>query len=89
MKLWRLTLGLGALAALIAATYEGLTWTDTCSGDSFQILCFSRSDVMVLGGIFGFVTGAACGVLSWALWTLTRRSHLAGRSASRVPERRA
>ena len=61
MKFWRLTLGFGALAALIAATFDGVTWTDTCSGDSLQILCVTRGDVMVYGGVFGFLLGTAFG----------------------------
>jgi hypothetical protein len=70
MKFWRLTLGFGALAALIAATFEGVTWTDTCSGDSLQILCFTRGDVMLYGGVLGFLLGAAFGLVVWALWRL-------------------
>ena len=70
MKFWRLTLGFGALAALIAAAFEGVTWTDTCSGDSLQIPCVTRGDVMVYGGVFGILLGAAFGLVVWALWRL-------------------
>jgi hypothetical protein len=71
MKFWRLTLGFGLLGAAILATYAGVTWTDACSGgDSLQLFCYSRGDVMVYGGIAGLLLGAAVGLGVWALWRL-------------------
>jgi len=65
MKFWRLTLRLGLVGATILATCAGVTWTDTCSGSGFDMLCFSRGDVIVFAGVFGFFFGAALGLIVW------------------------
>jgi hypothetical protein len=72
MRFWRLTLGFAFLGALGGGIYGDLAWRAwyACSGDGYDILCFSRGDYITMYGFFGLVLGAALGLVVWALWRL-------------------
>jgi hypothetical protein len=71
MRFGWLTLGLALAGATLGAAWAGVTWQDTCTGDSLDILCFSRGDVMMMGGFGGALLGTGLGLVVWVAYAVT------------------